>query len=113
MRCLLSIALTGLISGVAQAAPHVLQPEDLYRMQWATDPQIRSDGAQIVYAREANDIMTDRLVKSLWLIDVAKGAQTPLTTGGGSHASPRWSPDGTRIAYLSTDAEGRTQIAMR
>jgi len=113
MRCLLSIALAGLISGVAQAAPHVLEPQDLFRMQWATDPQIRSDGAQIVYAREANDIMTDRLVRSLWLIDTATGAQTPLATGPGSHSSPRWSPDGSRIAYLSTGADGRTQIAIR
>jgi dipeptidyl aminopeptidase/acylaminoacyl peptidase len=113
MRCLTSIALIALTSGVAQAAPQVLEPQDLFHMQWATDPQIRGDGAQIVYAREANDIMTDRLVKSLWLIDVATGTQTPLATGVGSHTSPQWSPDGTRIAYLSTDAEGRTQIAMR
>jgi dipeptidyl aminopeptidase/acylaminoacyl peptidase len=113
MRCLMSIALAVLISGVAQAAPRVLQPEDLYRMQWATDPQIRSDGTQIVYTREVNDIMTDRLMESLWLIDTATGAQTPLATGPGSHSSPRWSPDGSRIAYLATGVDGRTQIAIR
>ena len=113
MRCLTSIALIALTSGVAQAAPHVLEGQDLFHMQWATDPQIRGDGAQIVYAREVNDIMTDRLVKSLWLIDVATGVQTPLATGNGSYSSARWSPDGTRIAYLATDTEGRTQIAMR
>jgi len=113
MRCLTSIALIALTSGVAQAAPHVLDSQDLFHMQWATDPQIRGDGAQIAYAREVNDIMSDQLVKSLWLIDVATGAQTPLATGSGSYSSPRWSPDGTRIAYLATDKDGRTQIAMR
>src|SRR5579871_3688769 len=56
MRTLLSIALTGLVSVAAHAGPHALQPEDLYRMQWASDPQIRPDGTQIVYTREANDI---------------------------------------------------------
>jgi dipeptidyl aminopeptidase/acylaminoacyl peptidase len=109
----MSIVLTGLISTVAQAAPHVLEPQDLFRMQWATDPQIRNDGTQIAYAREANDIMTDGLVQSLWLIDTATGAQSPLAAGPGSHSSPRWSPDGSRIAYLSKGADGRTQIAIR
>ena len=73
MRRLISIALAGLISSVIQAAPNLLQPEDLYLMQWATDPQIRGDGTQIVYARETNDIMSDRLVTSLWIIDTATG----------------------------------------
>jgi dipeptidyl aminopeptidase/acylaminoacyl peptidase len=113
MRSLMTLALFGFISAVSHAAPHVLQPEDLYRMQWATDPQIRKDGTQIVYAREVNDIMSDRLVKSLWLIDTVTGAQTPLATGPGSHSSPRWSPDGSRIAFLTTGTDGRTQIAIR
>jgi dipeptidyl aminopeptidase/acylaminoacyl peptidase len=113
MRSLISVVLFALISAAAQAAPRVLEPKDLFSMQWASDPQIRSDGAQIAYARTANDIMTDRLVDSLWLIDTATGAQTPLATGPGSHSSPRWSPDGSRIAYLSTDADGRTQIEVR
>ena len=77
-------------------------------------PQIRRfarTGALIAYARTANDIMTDRLgALAHWLIDAATGAQTPLATGPGSHTSPRWSPDGSRIAYLSTGTDGRTQI---
>jgi Tol biopolymer transport system component len=113
MRHLLSVALSAmLISAGAHAAPRVLEPKDLFRMEWAADPQIRSDGTQIAYARTRNDIMTDRLLQSLWLIDVASGAQTPLATGPGTQSSPRWSPDGSRIAYLSTGADGRTQIAI-
>jgi Tol biopolymer transport system component len=113
MRSLMSVALSAmLISVCAHAAQRVLEPQDLFRMEWATDPQIRSDGAQIAYARTRNDIMTDQLVQSLWLIDLSTGAQTPLATGPGTQSSPRWSPDGSRIAYLSTGADGRTQIAV-
>jgi dipeptidyl aminopeptidase/acylaminoacyl peptidase len=112
MRRLMSVIFSAvLISAAAQAAPRVLEPRDLFSMQWAADPQIRPDGTQIAYARTRNDIMTDRLMQSLWLIDAATGAQTPLATGPGSQSSPHWSPDGSRIAYLS-NADGRTQIAI-
>jgi dipeptidyl aminopeptidase/acylaminoacyl peptidase len=113
MRGLMSVVLSAtLISVGAQAATRVLEQKDLFRMQWAEDPQIRRDGAQIAYARAANDIMADRQSQSLWLIDTASGAQTPLASGPGFYSSPRWSPDGSRIAYLSNGADGRTQIVI-
>ncbi|HEX3913412.1 MAG TPA: S9 family peptidase [Steroidobacteraceae bacterium] len=112
MRRLISIALFALISAGAHAATHVLEPQDVFHMRWAADPQIRKDGAMIAYARTANDIMKDRLSRSIWLIDTATGAQTPLATGPGDYSSPRWSPDGSRIAYLATGPDGRTQIAI-
>src|ERR1700733_13523718 len=111
MRNLLSVALAVLVSAVsAHAEARVLEQKDLFQMQWANDPQIRKDGAQIAYARTANDIMKDEQSQSLWLIDTATGTQTPLAGGPGHFSSPRWSPDGTRIAYLSRGADGQTQI---
>jgi len=111
MRSLTSIALFAVLTAAgAQAGTRALEPKDLFHMQWTGDPQIRRDGALIAYARTTNDIMTDRLAQSLWLIDVATGTQTPLAAGLGNYSSPRWSPDGSRIAYLATGADGRTQI---
>lgn len=43
---------------------------------------MRPDGRVIAYTRLSYDIMTDRARPSIWLIDVATGAQTPLVTGG-------------------------------
>ena len=113
MRRSISIALFALISMSAHAATQVLQPQDVFHMGWAADPQIRKDGAMIVYARTVNDIMKDRLSPSIWLIDTTTGAQTPVATGPGEYSSPRWSPDGSRIAYLATGTDGRTQVAIR
>ncbi|MEO1647463.1 MAG: S9 family peptidase [Pseudomonadota bacterium] len=86
---------------------------DLFGLSVAADPQISPDGSQIAYVRRTNDIMTDRAVSSIWLIDVASGAQTPLVTGEGAHVSPRWSPDGTRLAYVSTQSGGGPELHVR
>ena len=84
--------------------------EDLFGLSVASDPQISPDGSRIAYVRRTNDIMTDKAVSSIWLIDVSTGAETPLVTGEGSHGSPRWSPDGTRLAYISTESGGGAEL---
>ena len=82
---------------------------DLFGLSIAADPQISPDGRTIAYVRRTGDVMTDRMQSSLWLIDVASGRQSPLAAQG---SSPRWSPDGTRIAYAAGDGE-RTQLFVR
>jgi len=42
-----------------------------------------------------------RLYSHLWLFDVAARKAEPLTTGSYSDTSPVWSPDGSRIAFVS------------
>ena len=43
--------------------------EDLFNLQGATDPQISPDGSKIVYVRSSGDVMSDRFVPSIWLVD--------------------------------------------
>ena len=69
--------------------------------------------AQIAYVRVSFDIMTDRARRSIWLVDVDSGLQTPVATGAGSSYSPRWSPDGKRLAYVSNGEGGRSQLFVR
>src|ERR1044072_10000118 len=57
--------------------------------------------------------MTDSRRSAIWLMDVKSGAQTPLVAGAGNHFSPRWSPDGTRLAYVSTTEGGGPQLFVR
>jgi dipeptidyl aminopeptidase/acylaminoacyl peptidase len=86
---------------------------DLFDLSAASDPQISPDGRQIAYVRLTADIMTDRARPSIWLIDTATGRQVPLVTGTGAHTSPRWSPDGTRLAYVSSAEGGGSQLFVR
>ena len=86
----------------------VLTPPDLFALQYAADPEIRADGREIAYVRTTNDAITDRERRSIWLIDVDSGAQSPLV--GPNAASPRWSPTGDRLAYVAADENSRPQL---
>src|SRR5438093_1388487 len=97
---------------LAQDASHKLSAMDEFQIQLPTDPQISPDGKRIVYVRRFADPMTDKRYSNLWIINTDGTDHRPLTTGNRSDASPRWSPDGMRLAYLS-DADGKQQIYMR
>ena len=96
----------------AQETSHKLTVMDEFQLQVPTDPQISPDGKRIVYVRRFADPMADRRYSNLWIINADGSDHRPLTTGNRSDASPRWSPDSTRIAYLS-DADGKQQIYVR
>ena len=88
--------------------------KDVFALQWVSEPQIRPDGKAIAYVRQANDIMSDRQVQSLWVVDVATGVQTPIgSEEPGVYSSPRWSPDGERLAYLHAPGGHPTELVIR
>ena len=97
----------------AFAAPMPFQPKDVFALEYASDPQIRPDGAEVAYVRNTTDIMVDRERRSIWLIDRRTGAQTPIAAGSGSSSRPRWSPDGTRLAYVSAVEGEQPQLYVR
>ena len=86
---------------------------DLFDLSAASDPQISPDGRTVAYVRRSADIMTDKARSSIWLINVATGEQRPLAAGTGDHFNPRWSPDGRRLAYVSSAEGGAPQIFVR
>src|SRR5215475_15409029 len=86
---------------VAQVEPSNLTAMDLFDMEIAGDPQISPDGEKVIYVRQFNDVMTDKRCSNLWIVNFDGSNNRPLTTGNFSDGSPRWSPDGTRIIYIS------------
>ena len=75
------------------------QPLDVFELEYASDPQVSPDGSIIAYSRNHFDIMKDSGKDELWMIN-ANGQHLPLLTGQ-SIGNVRWSPDGTRIAYVT------------
>jgi len=103
------------VSGFAaeQDDTDVLKNLDVFELEVAADPQISPDGSRIVYVRRSMDIMSDRPVSNVWIIDVDGDNHRPLLSGSDSYSSPRWSPSGDRIAYV-TNVDGRgPQIHVR
>jgi len=93
---LLSLSLVPLL---ATAKP--MQYMDIFELEVAADVQISPDGSRIAYVRRSMDVMKDSTRGSIWLIDSTGENHRPLLSDIASYSSPRWSPDGTRLAYVT------------
>jgi dipeptidyl aminopeptidase/acylaminoacyl peptidase len=78
-----------------------LMPEDLYTMNKVSDPQVSPEGKWIAYTVSVPDLKADEYTSDIWLIGINGGKQKRLTSGGSSY-SPRWSPQGKQIAFISS-----------
>lgn len=90
-------------------AAETFQPKDIFSLEYASDPRVSPDGETIVYVRNANDIMKDGKNKDLWLLDIKSGQHMPLFSNDKQYAQPRWSPDGSKIAFVS-NLSGQYQV---
>ena len=74
-----------------------------------TDPQISPDGRAIAMVVSRTNYEENRYDSELILIDVATRAQRVLTHDRRGVSQARWSPDGTRLAFLAT-VDAKPQI---
>jgi dipeptidyl aminopeptidase/acylaminoacyl peptidase len=105
--CCFLLALSGARPVLAVDPP--LKPMDIFDLEYAADPQISPDGTKVVFVRNSFDLMKDRGRSRLWMVNADGSDLRPLTSGAGNESSPRWSPDGKRLAYVS-DAGGSAQL---
>ncbi|SMF61513.1 alpha/beta hydrolase family protein [Allosphingosinicella indica] len=113
LAALLLATATPALADPPQTANPLFTMQDLFALEVAADPQISPDGRWVAYTRRANDIMVDRAVSSVWLVDTQTREQRPIAAGQGSHMRPRWSPDGKRLAYVSTAEGDKPQLFVR
>jgi dipeptidyl aminopeptidase/acylaminoacyl peptidase len=88
------------------AGSRPMTPEDVIGTRAVTDPQLSPDGQWIAYVVSAADTVENAVDSDVWLVRADGSAPARrLTTSKKSDASPRWAPDGRRLAFLSAREE--------
>ncbi|HEV2388256.1 MAG TPA: S9 family peptidase [Candidatus Acidoferrales bacterium] len=89
------------LTASAAQAPRPLTAQDLYRLKSVNDPQLTPDGKLVAYVVTTIDAKEGRRVSRLWIVPAdGSGEEKPLLADVPAR-SPRWSPDGRWLAFLS------------
>jgi dipeptidyl aminopeptidase/acylaminoacyl peptidase len=94
----------------ALAAKRRLAVEDHLALESVGAPQISPDGQWVAYAVGSIDAEEDAARSSIWRVARAGGVPLQMTAEGSYASSPRWSPDGKFLSFLSARGEEQTQV---
>lgn len=97
---------------LAKEPQNVLQYGDVFELEYASAPVISADRKSVIYERRAMDIMSDSTRTNLWQVNLDGSNNRPLLSGKANFRSPKLSPDGKQLAYVSS-LEGDNQLYVR
>src|SRR5262245_59214079 len=101
----LSLAITARSLGQSkESARRPMTFEDLWKIRRPGPPSVSPDGKWAVVELTSYDLAKNDSSSDLWLLSTDGKTQKQLTTAPGKNSSPKWSPDGNQIAFLSKRA---------
>ncbi len=87
-----------------------LKPDDIFELKSCGDVHLSPDGKHIIYVTQYHDKAEEKSFTDLYLASVETGESRKLTNSG-KDRSPKWSPDGKKVAFVSSRS-GKSQIWM-
>jgi dipeptidyl aminopeptidase/acylaminoacyl peptidase len=100
-------------AAAAQGTPAAQRPitiDDHFQIREVEGPKLSPDAQWVAYTVRTASLKEDNSEQRIWMVPFAGGEAVPLTAEGVSSGTPRWSPDGKYLAFLSARHEGKTQI---
>ncbi|NIR44718.1 MAG: S9 family peptidase [Gemmatimonadetes bacterium] len=83
---------------------------DLYRIRTASDVVLSPDGQRLAFVVTQIDSADNAYYRHIWLADLDGGETRQLTRGKVKDGTPAWSPDGSRLAFVSDRGDNGRQI---
>jgi len=83
------------------SAKRPLTPDDTYKLRSVQDARVSPDGAWVAYTVGGVDAENDKRHSDIWMVNWAGTENLQVTRGTESSSTPRWSPDGKYLSYLS------------
>ncbi len=113
-----SILAMGLSFSVVASAtdeenPSQLSIDHIVNMKMPGDVQVSPDGKWVAYVVSRNDLKKDKGFRQVWMTSADGNETLPLTASYTNASSPRWNPDGTKLAFLGvrgTDKDAKSQV---
>jgi dipeptidyl aminopeptidase/acylaminoacyl peptidase len=99
-----------LLAASAGAQPRALRPDDVFALRDVDDPEVSPEGKWVAYTVTALDAKEDASNADIYMAPLAGGPALRLTASHKSERSPRWSPDGRWLAFLSGRDGKKTQV---
>src|SRR5262252_3359675 len=78
-----------------------MTPQDITRIRFISDPQLSPDGRRVAFVVTMLSEDQDEYLSNIWVVDTAGGEPRRFTTGPKRDTAPRWSPDGSRLVFVS------------